>query len=227
MHRVDDIGLDDADKAFGDIHSVIDAEVPEIRVEPVISRRQDGRLRAPLAAVSEEIFGVEHVQLMLGRKRVGQELIGTKRRPIFRVQEPVFTRWNGNDLFVLDLIDHIDEKPGMPAGGQDLGLRTLFSIGRDDVLARQRGGPVNLVQYRNLIRFNVNIRSCGQTDQRDRHKHDPQRQRQRPEIRPRAIDEEAEDTRRYRRQHEVQKCYNYPKHRNLPGRMFSGRISST
>jgi len=41
MHGVDDVGFDDPDETFGDIDGVIDAEVPEISVETVISRRQD------------------------------------------------------------------------------------------------------------------------------------------------------------------------------------------
>jgi hypothetical protein len=90
MHGVDDVGLNDPYETLGDIDGVIDAEVPEVRVEPVISRRQDRRLRPTLAAMGQEVFGVEHIQLMLSGKGVGQELIGPKRRPVFGVQEPVF-----------------------------------------------------------------------------------------------------------------------------------------
>ena len=227
MHRVDDVGFDDADKAFGDIHGVIDAEVPEIGVEPVISRRQDRRLRSSLAAMGEKVIGVEHIQLMPGGKRIGQKLIGPQWRPVLGVQKAVFTRRDGNDLLVFDLIDDIDEKPRMPAGGEDLGLRTLFSIRRDDVLARQRGGPVNFVEDGDFIGFDVNVRCCGQTDQRDHHEDDAQRERQRSEIRPGPIDKEAEDARRHRREYEIQKCYDYPEHKNLPDRLFSGYVSST
>jgi hypothetical protein len=135
MDRVNDIGFNDADKAFGDIDGVVDAEVPQIGVEPVISRRQDRGLRSPLAVMGEKVVGVEHIQLMPGGKGIGQKLVRPQWRSILGVEKPVFARRDGNDLFVFDLINDIDEKPGMPAGGEDLGLRTLFSTRRDDVLA--------------------------------------------------------------------------------------------
>ena len=64
MHGVDDVGFYDGNIALGDVYRVIDAEIPEIGVEAVISWRQDRRLRPTLAAMSQEIFGVEHVQLV-------------------------------------------------------------------------------------------------------------------------------------------------------------------
>ena len=85
--------------------------------------------------MGQEVLGVEHIQLVLRGKGVGQKLVGPKRRAVLGIQEPVFTRRDRNHLFILDLIDDIDEKPGMPAGGQNFGLRTLFAVGRDDVFA--------------------------------------------------------------------------------------------
>ena len=89
MHRVENVGFDDADKTFSHIDGVVDAEVPEIGVEPVSSRCQDRRLRSALAAVNEEIFGVEHVQLMPRRKGVGEKLVGAQRRAVLCIQETI------------------------------------------------------------------------------------------------------------------------------------------
>ena len=71
MYGVDDVGLNDPDETLGDIDGGIDAELPEIGVEPVISRRQDRRLRPTLAAMGQEVLGVEHIQHMFGGKGVG------------------------------------------------------------------------------------------------------------------------------------------------------------
>ena len=71
MHRIDDVGFDDADKTFGDIDGAMNAEVPEICIETVVPRRENRRLRPALAAMGQEVLGVEHIQLMFGGKRVG------------------------------------------------------------------------------------------------------------------------------------------------------------
>ena len=108
---------------------------------------------------------------MPGDEGVGQELIGPKGNPVLGAQESKFAGWNGNYLFVLYLVDDIDEKPGMPAGGQDFRLRPLFSVGRDNVLAGQRGGPVDLVEDGDFVRLDMDIRRRRQADQRDHDKH--------------------------------------------------------
>src|SRR6516162_10893382 len=63
----------------------------------------------------------------------------------------------------------------------------------------------------------MHIRSRSQTDQRDDDEHYSQRQGKRPKVRPSAIDEKAKNAWSYRRQYEVQKCNDNPKHRTLPG----------
>src|SRR5262249_26495344 len=138
MYAIDDIGLYDADGSFGDIDCVVNREIPEIGVEAVIPWRQNRGLRPPLAAVNEEVFGVEHIELVFGWKGVGKELVGPPRRAVLGAQEAVFTGGDRDDLLVFNLINDIDEKPRVPARREDLGLRPFFSISRDDVLAGQR-----------------------------------------------------------------------------------------
>src|ERR1700737_5034861 len=109
--------------------------------------------------MGQEVFGVEHIQLMLSGKGVGQELIGLKRRPVLGVQEPVFAGWNGNHLFIFDLINDVDQKPRMPARGENLSLWALFSVRRDNVLAGKRGRPVNLVEHAIFLRSDAALAS--------------------------------------------------------------------
>ena len=85
----------------------------------------------------EEVFGVEHVELVPRRKGVGEKLVGTQRRAVLSIEKAILTGRNRNDFLVFDLIDDVDEKPRVPTGGQDLGLRPFFAIGRNDVLAGQ------------------------------------------------------------------------------------------
>src|ERR1700757_4936499 len=103
----------------------------------------------------------------------------------------------------------------MPPGGKNLGLRTLFSVGGDDVLAGQRGCSVNLVEHSNFVRLNMDVRGRCQTDQRYYHKHYSQGQGESAEIRSRSIDEEAEDCGRDCRENEIQYCYDDPEHQIL------------
>ena len=91
----------------------------------------------------------------------------------------------------------------MPTRSEDLCLRALFAIGRDDVLAGERRRSVDLVEHRNLVRFDMDIRSCRQTGQRNHHKDNAQGKGQRAEIRSRSIDEEAEESRSNRREDEI------------------------
>src|SRR5262249_60809829 len=123
MHRVDDGGFDDADKSRGNINGVKHAEVPEIRVETVIPRREDRRLWPPLATMGQEVLGVEHIQHMFRGEGVRYELISVKRCPVLGIQEPVFARWNRNDLFAFDLINDVNNKQGRPAARYDVRLR--------------------------------------------------------------------------------------------------------
>jgi hypothetical protein len=53
---------------------------------------------------------------------------------------------------------------------------TLFAIRRYNVLAGQRGGPVDLLEHGDFVRVDMNIGGRRQTDQRDRHKHYSERQ---------------------------------------------------
>jgi hypothetical protein len=86
--------------------------------------------------MGEKVIGVEHIELMAGGKGIGQKLVRPQWRPVLGVEKPVFAGRDGNNLLVFDLVDDVDEKPGVPAGSKDLGLWTLFSIRCDDVLAR-------------------------------------------------------------------------------------------
>jgi hypothetical protein len=144
MHGIDDVGLDAPDETLGDIDGVIDAELPEIGVEPVISRRQDRRLRPTLAAMGQEVLGVEHIQLMFSGKSVGQVLIGPKRRPVLGVQEPVFARWDGDHFFVFDLINDVDGRRATSSAffsAHASGTRTKRC---DSALARRRSAAALL-----------------------------------------------------------------------------------
>src|SRR5215472_5593488 len=80
--------------------------------------------------------------------------------------------------------------------------------------------PVDLVENGDFVRLDMDIRGRRQTDQRNQYEDDPQRQRERAEVRPGSIDEQTEDARGYRRQHDVQNCNDNPKHRTLPGRQL-------
>src|SRR4051794_22498708 len=155
---------------------------------------------------------------MLGGKSIGQELIRAKRLSILGVQETIFPRRDGNDLFIFDLVNDIDKKPRMPAWGQDFRLWAFLPICRNDVLAGQRGGAVNLVEYGNFVRLDMDVRGRRETDERDDHEHESQRQRKRPEIRSRSVYEQCEDAWSYRRQYQIQNCNDNPKHRALPER---------
>ena len=174
----------------------------------------------------EEVFGVEHVELVPRRKGVGEKLVGTQRRAVLGIKKAILTGRNRNDFLVFDLIDDVDEKPRVPAGSEDLGLWPFFAIGRDDVLARQGRCPVDLVEHRYLVRLDMDIRGRCQTGQRDHEKNDAQRQRKRAKVRSRSIDEEAEKRGSDRCKDEVQNRYDDPKHRSLQAAAKPGRVSS-
>ena len=77
---------------------------------------------------------------------------------------------------------------GCQPGRKNLRLRALFPIGRDNVLARQRGCSVYLVQDGDFIRLDMDIRGRSQANQCNNNKHDSQGQRERPKVWPSSID---------------------------------------
>src|SRR5262249_57379752 len=124
-----------------------------------------GQLRAALAAVLEEGLRVEHLVTQRNRERVGKSSSGRERRAVLGDEHADLPLLDA-DLLVLgvDLVDDVDEQARMEAGREDLGLRTILAVGRDDATGAERPSSVDPEQMSDMPVGDLHVRRREQAE---------------------------------------------------------------
>jgi hypothetical protein len=85
------------------------------------------------------------------RERVGKSLSGPQRRAVLGDEDADLPLLEV-DLLVpsVDVVDDVDEQARMEAGREDLGLRTILAVGRDDATCAERPSSVDPEQMSDM-----------------------------------------------------------------------------
>jgi hypothetical protein len=160
------VGFDHADFPRLDLRRFAGRDIPEVAVQPILSRCQDGNLRPLLAAMRQEHPRFEHLRCRdrlagklgsVGRgvgervERCPEGLVGLQRGAVLRGEEPVFARLDLDDPLHLDVVDDVQHRLEMKARRDDAGLRPHLAVDGDDVTVLQRRAQIVLRDHPHLV----------------------------------------------------------------------------
>jgi hypothetical protein len=163
--RLRHVGLDDADMPGGDdgrIGVLGDTDVEQVTVQAVFARFENCFLRSAVTAILEIGLGIEHArELVVGDLRSDEHAF-RHRGTVDGDDLAVVAFRHLDDVVLLDLVEDLDQRDELEAGAEDLGLRSLLAIERDDVARGQLVEAVDALQVPDLVGVDEDERGGGE-----------------------------------------------------------------